>query len=154
MVLGALSDPESDSEPLAYILNRVGVGVGQLLMLYRDAVVLRAQVEALGKLAEVLPAAMADLMSYTVVGPNEKCQKCSGTGMRQTKKGEKPCHYCDEGHVQRGSDLDRQKVAFEIAGLLKKGGGAQVQIVNQTTVGGFDPRSFQLESDAILHSKD
>lgn len=119
LLVNLLADPANDARGLALILESAGLSVGQFIQLFKDARLAKAQVEAICKVAEKLPAVTEDVM--TRAAPQKvPCQRCEGTG-KGKKGGPIKCFACaGTGKVEVEPDLERQKVALELGGLLKK----------------------------------
>ena len=138
-VLTLIYDPRFDREPLGHLCAKAGVSPGEFFASFRDATLAKANVQAMRQIAEALPKLTADLLVQSV-GHDERCEDCQGEKtIRVTvadKQGRKrqvdqPCSACrGKGTVWVKGNLEVQKIALELAGLLRKGGGG-VSITNQ-----------------------
>src|SRR5678815_5384007 len=145
-LLGMIADPRNDEKNLATICMIAGVGFPKLLVLFRDAGVARAQLAAMRRVWDTLPEVAGDVMARSVTHLI-KCGACGGSGkltevhFTKPKKGEVPdppqqleimCDGCQgTGAREAQPDLERQKLALEIGGMIKRGPGAVNVQVNQ-----------------------
>lgn len=165
-LVGAIADPRNSKLSLARICAIYGLKFVDLIHLFRDAKVVKAQVVAIQKIADALPEVAGDLMARAV--PHMiPCGRCGGTGkIRRPRllkarkepaegspKADKPCSVCGgEGQVVVQPTLETQKVALELGGLLKPGGGAQVQVnVQASGGGGISHSEFLRRADEKLY---
>jgi hypothetical protein len=129
---GLLADPRNDTRNLAKVLAVGGVNLGQFLSALKDAKGGRALYRVMDSVEQYLPGVAHDLMARSV--PHTlACRACRGSGKVTTIENSKPkemsCGVCyGEGAIPVLPDLERQKVALELGGALKKGGGI---VVNQ-----------------------
>lgn len=136
-VLGLLADPKFADKSLRTLAKLAGITIHELLKLYRAAAVQRAHLAALSHVVEALPAVTRDVMQKAV--PYElECYGCGGVG-EVTPEPSKPvpnpgpetCRVCrGAGRLLHQPDLEHQKLALTLGGLLK-GAGAGVTIINQ-----------------------
>lgn len=173
-LLGMIADPRNDEKNLATICMMAGVTFPQLLVLFRDAGVVKAQLAAMERVWEGLPEVAGDVMARSVAY-YETCGVCDGEKVitttftpRKTKAEPNPepktiverCSSCrGSGQVVVKPDLERQKIALELGGMLKRG-PAEVRVqVNQNGAGGQQLfgaealRSFRASSDEVLYPR-
>ena len=136
-VLDLLADPRYQSRSLRWICTQAGITAADLFAAFRTAKLAEAQIKATTRIAERIGPIVDDLL--TRAAPYEgTCEECGGKGtitLRPTKKDPDPqpqtCDLCrGSGRQIILPDLERQKVALELADLLKKGGG--ISITQQT----------------------
>lgn len=157
-LLNMLADPDNDGRSLAKVCADAGLKVKALLDLLRTARGARAYYEAINRVYDKLPDVAGDVMDRAV--PHHlPCTACNGTGTTRTKAGGKltTCVPCNgKGTFLELPDLERQKVALTIGGLLKPEKGGTTLNVNQQQVlqAGFftseDLKTFQTRSDKAL----
>lgn len=137
-ILGLLADPKNDGYSLRRIANKAGVGLEDLLQLYRDSTVMRAHIQSVTTVAAGLPGVVADVMARSV--PYEDtCGVCAGVGQvtpeptkKQPNPSPQPCGACrGSGRLTYLPDLERQKLALSLGGLLKGGTGTTVNVLQQ-----------------------
>lgn len=140
-VLGLLADPKFAKKSLRTLARMAGITLQELLSLYRKASVQRAHLESLAHVAKTLPAVAQHIMERSV--PYElDCHTCGGVGTLTPNPTAKvpnpspgPCGTCQgHGRLRHEPDLERQKLALSLGGLLK-GGGTGVTIINQQQQG-------------------
>lgn len=136
-LLGLIADPRHDDKSLSVLCDMGNITPGQLLRLYRDAKIARAQVLALDAVAKDLPAIATDV-TRRAQNHYRLCAECRGTGSVKDKLGTVlPCAGCDgAGQVLAEASLDHQKLALDLAGLLSKGSGPTVNVLNAQTSAG------------------
>ncbi len=164
LLVGAIADPTNDAFSLARICALHGIRFGDLLIVFRDAGLVRAQLAAMRKVWERLPQVAGDVMDRAIPHLLE-CPACRGTKVRVkfravkkskeapdgVKEVQVPCLRCaGTGEILVQPDLDRQKVALEVGGMLRQeGGGVQVNVQAQAQAGVFG--NFAAASDAVLY---
>lgn len=143
-LLSDLANPEHDNLGLATLCFMNGLTTGDLLRAYQAGLRLYAQTLAVVEIASKEVAVTRDVMERALPYETE-CPTCHGTTEalafnEQTKRVESsPCRACRQtGKVTIVPDLDRQKVALDLAELLPKKGGLAIGI-NQTTIQGGAP---------------
>ncbi len=119
-VVALLDDPLYAGWSLPRLCLRAGLTVADFLRAYQRAMLARGEIAAARVIADRMVAVVDDVMrraapydeacpcgapAVVSVPPNPPCKACRGTGVL---------------HLQ--PDLDRQKVALELAKLLTKGG--------------------------------
>lgn len=135
-LLNLLLDPKRKSDSINVIARDAGMKPAAVLELFRNASFAKAHALALAKMAEALPDVVADIAAKSVDQKIE-CPTCFGL----KKVSEVDCPTCyGKGSVMRYSDLDRQKILLEGAGVTKKGGGVNVNVNQQVAV--TQPGSF------------
>lgn len=125
----SLADPTNDARTLARILEISNISVGKFLGMLSQAKLAKATLDAMDRVAKYLPEVAADVMARSVPHTTA-CTVCNGTGVQQMRDSddplgvlERPCIAChSSGQVNAIPDLDRQKVALELGGMLHKGG--------------------------------
>ena len=154
-VIALLANPQNDARALSLLCREAGISVGELLEAYKQGRLARAQVRAIDLVAEHLPAVVEDLLlraqPHTVT-----CRACGETG---TEMDGSKCADCDgTGKRLVLPDLDRQKLALDLAQMSPKGKGALV-VVNQQAAPSTDasPEGFDLllrMADRVLYGRE
>ena len=126
-VLDFLADERYASMSLRQICNFAGLTVADLMAAYRSATLIKSQIAATAQIAHRIGPVVADVMRRAA--PHEvSCRACNGAGT--VSKGDDPALPClpcrGTGSVVAEPELDRQKLALELAELLKKGGGISI----------------------------
>lgn len=138
-ILGLLADPHHRGKSLRRLTKLAGITLDELLTLYRDAAIMRSHIEAIGHIAAGLPAVAKDVMAKAVPY-EETCYGCGGVGQitpEPTRKvpnpSPQPCPTCKGGgRLLHQPDLERQKLALTLGGLVKGGaGGLTVNVTQQ-----------------------
>lgn len=139
-VLGLVADPRNDDRSLSALCDEGNISPGQLLRIYRSAEGARAQVLALREVHKEVPNVARDVMRrsqnhYAI------CGSCNGSGKiweitrekgQTISRQQVECSTCNgSGEILSDASLDHQRMALELAGLLAKGGGTSIGIVNQ-----------------------
>lgn len=133
-VLVFIADPKYDTWTLARICAHAGISPGQLFQAFRHAAIARAQVMAMLEVANQVPKITAELLAEAIAHTTT-CTSCNGVGTKTpepTAKNPEPAPYkcgaCQgQGKIHVPADLERQKIALELANLLKKAGGIAIQ---------------------------
>lgn len=136
-ILGLLGDPRSKGQSLAAICAMGNVLPGELLRQLASAALLRGKVLAQQKIATGIAAVAEDVMRRAAPYEDVCNGGCSGTGSitqdpspTNPNPGPEPCEVCrGTGKLIYRPDLERQKLAIEMAQLLPKSGG--INILNQ-----------------------
>ena len=140
-VLGLLGDPRNSAKSLAQICALGNVLPGELLTKMAAAALLRGKVQASQIIGNGIAGVTEDLMRRAA--PYEgTCSACQGVGSitpepttNQPNPSPAPCDTCrGGGKLVYLPDLERQRLAIEMAQLLPKGGG--LQILNQNVQAG------------------
>lgn len=135
-ILGLLGDPRNSGKPLATICAQGNVLPGELIRHLGSAALLRGKVLAQQAIGNGIAAVTQDLM-LKAAPYDAPCYGCRGLGKVTTdptpkvpNPGPEDCLVClGTGELRYQPDLERQKLAIEMAHLLPKGGG--LQILNQ-----------------------
>ena len=160
-----LSDPDRAKTPIGEVCYSAGVHIGHVLQLFKSGRFARAQVEAIDKIAERLPAVAEDFVSRAV--PREvSCSVCDGTGETIVTSGDAvgeviDCAICQAtGRVTREPSLDYQKLALDLGGISphrEKGAGVNIGIfassspTKEARVTAEDLRNLRVSSDKLLY---
>jgi len=134
-----LLDPRYATYGLRRICAMAGLSVADLFAAYKKAVIVEAHIRAAPVIAEKLIGVVEDLM--TRAQPHYlPCDVCRGSGRvvpPPTKDQPSPapvaCTACTNGQQLHLPDLDRQKLALEIAELIKPRVGSGV-VFNQANI--------------------
>src|SRR5262245_4259853 len=146
-VVRLLLDPRYDNVGLPRLCRLAGLTVADCLVAYRKALIARAHIAATATVAAKILPVVDDIL--TRAAPHQVvCDACHGEGSlppRPTRTDPNPsplpCPTCRaSGRRLVLPDLDRQKLALELAHLLQKSGGIVVQ---QNTNVAPDPRAVQ-----------
>lgn len=157
-ILGMLGDPASAGRSLAEICAQGNILPGELLQQLGSAAMLRGKVLAAQQIARGVAAVAADVMRRAAPY-EEPCYQCQGTGTitpdptaQVPNPAPGPCELCKGcGRLLHQPDLDRQKLAIEMAQLLPKGGAINIQN-NNIAAGGAASGGGPLGSLANLHA--
>ena len=158
-LIDLLSDPARAETPIGEICHSASVHIGDVLQLFKSGRFARAQVEAIDKLAEKLPAIAEDFASRAVER-EATCSACNGTRETIDPDGKVTvCSFCrGTGLVTLVPTLERQRLALELGGLgprKDKGAGVNIGIFNATTkearVTSEDLRNLRESSDKLLY---
>lgn len=143
-VLGMLGDPEHQGLSLAAICAKGGILPGDLLKHLASAALLRGKVRASQAIAKGIGAVAEDVMRRAA--PYEDaCHGCRGVGTITPEPGPavpnpspEMCETClGTGRLMYQPDLERQKIAIEMAQLLPKGGGLNIAMQQNVASGGM-----------------
>lgn len=112
-----LLDPAYDDYSLGDLAAHAKIGLTDLLRAYRNATLAKAQILAVNEIAERLPRLAADVMDRALPQPMP-CPVCKGS--KRNAKNTEDCKVCKgTGTVQRLPSVARQRLALEIAELVK-----------------------------------
>jgi hypothetical protein len=145
-LLRLIVDPRYKDVSLRQLCTHAGLTVVDLFTAYRKAIVVKTQLLSYQIVSQRIEAVVLDVMQRAA--PFKiPCYACGATG--ETTDPEAPtgpkivCAQC-AGHKEllQLPDLDRQKLALELAQLVQKGGGINIQ-QNQLTVPPADPEPDQ-----------
>lgn len=162
-LLGAIADPQHDTESLAKICALYGVAPAGLMKVFRTAVLTRGQMIATARIAEKAPDVAAAVMEDAI--PSDRtCPKCLGARLVDKPTAADPnateeCGLCHgHGTIRFVPDHDVQKTALQIAGLLERGGGVKVTtlVANQNLNAGTDSGSYDKligALDGVIYGK-
>ncbi len=140
-ILGLLGDPRNEGKSLAAICAQGNVLPGELLKHLGSAALLKGKVQAQQAIGNGIARVTQDLMLKAA--PYEAaCHGCRGVGQvtpepttQMPNPSPQTCETClGTGVLVYQPDLERQKLAIEMAHLLPKGGG--LQILNQNIAQG------------------
>src|SRR5258708_2490884 len=137
-ILGLIGDPEQARTPLGQLCAQGGVTPGELLGAWRSGEILRGHVLATKQVVAALPGVVADVLKRAA--PYEDtCSSCLGLG-RVTPEPTRavpnpeaiPCPAClGSGALTYEADLDRAKLALDLAQLTQRAGPAVQLNLNQ-----------------------
>lgn len=136
-LLGLLGDPRAARLSLAELCVRGNVLPGALLKHLGDAALLAGKVRAARHIGQGIAAVAQDVMKRAA--PFEApCYACQGVGTlvpeptpAQPNPSPERCDTCNgTGRLLYQPDLERQKLAIEMAQLLPKSGGIQIAQIN------------------------
>lgn len=151
-LLNLLVDPRRASDTIDTIVRDAGMKPAHIIELARSSAFAQAHAIALTHMAQALPGVVTDIAAKSVDAKIE-CPTCFGAKEIQHIA----CPTCyGKGEVMRYSDLDRQKILLESAGVTKKGGGVNVNVNQQVGIvnpGGFFS-TFVKNSDADAYAID
>jgi len=147
--LRVLLDPEFDSYSLAELAEQAQIGLTDLLRAYRNATLIKAHILATKAIADRLPALAADVMDRAM--PQEvMCPVCRGTGTPPGGKKGDLCKTCNStGKITRAPTVARQRLALEIAELLRKDRPAFHQQINVNPSAPVAPGSLEQLQSAV-----
>lgn len=132
-VLSAIADPKHDHEPLAKLCARAGVSPGQLFGAFKTAALVRGQILGALKASTLVPT-IVDEIGKTALPYDEPCERCNGAGYIESEDRtgkDRPCGACNGvGSIHYAGNLDQQRTILELAGLITKGSGTNVNIHN------------------------
>lgn len=128
-----LADPRNDAINLAKVAGLAGLSVGRVLQIFKEAKGAEAYVRSINRVYDRLPEIAGDIADRSVP-TTTRCVPCRGTGVvdQTTGAAQVPgadpanlvaCWPCEGlGTVVVHPDLERQKLALQIGGLVKKDG--------------------------------
>lgn len=146
-IISLLLDPRYDGFSLRRLCTLAGITVVDLFAAYKKAMIVQAHLVAYQAISDGILPVVVDVMKRAA--PYEiPCEACSGTGEIAAGDGAAAvsCQVC-AGHkkVLVLPDLDRQKLALELAQLVQKSAGFSIQ---QNTV--VQPPADPLEGRGTL----
>lgn len=162
-VLGMLGDPNQRTASLAEICARGNILPGDLLRHLASAVMLKGKLKASQKIAAGIAAVTEDVMRRAAPYEAPCNGGCQGTGTitpdptpAAPNPSPGPCELCQgTGRLVYSPDLERQKLAIDMAQLLPKGGIQiglnQVNNNNNNSGGGGAFEKFQEATDRVLY---
>lgn len=161
-LLGLLGDPRSATQSLAEICTLANVLPGALLKHLGEAALLRGKVLASQQIGLGIAAVTGDVMRRAAPYEEVCNAGCQGTGTitpdpsaAQPNPVPTPCETClGTGRLRYQPDLERQKLAIEMANLLPKSGGINIAQINAPAAGGTGEgalEKIQQLSDQILY---
>lgn len=126
-VLTLILDPRFDRTSLGVLCAQADLTPGQLFGAFRDATVAKATIHAIRLAAARLPRITTEILDDAVTHP-EVCSACNGTKVqiiparRNRPETAVVCVGCKgTGEILVRGDFEKQKFAFELTGILKKG---------------------------------
>lgn len=151
LVTDLLLDPRYQHHSLRQLCAMTGLTVADLLTAYRKAVIVQAHVQAAPIIAGKLIGVVEDLM--TRAQPHYlPCATCHGSGSvidlpskDQPSPAPRVCTACTNGQQLHLPDLDRQKLALEVAELVKPKSGITFNQANVLGAGGGSSMGGSLE---------
>jgi len=162
-VLGMLGDPTQQRVSLAEVCARGNILPWMLLKHLAEAALLKGKLKATQKIAQGIAAVTEDVMRRAAPYEAPCNGGCQGTGTitpdptsSAPNPSPEPCEVCrGTGKLVYSPDLERQKLAIDMAQLLPKGG---IQIGLSQTVhtpgssgGGGAFEKFQEATDRVLY---
>lgn len=157
-VINLIADPSMDARKLAAICRAGGVKLGALLEAFKRGAYAQLFVDRAALVATHMPAVMEDVI-VRAAPHTVPCPTCHG---RRVLTDESPCLVCRDangdptGSVTVLPDLDRQKLALDLADLLPKKGPV-VAIDNRslsiTDASPTGHAKFLEDTEAILHPR-
>lgn len=143
-VLGMLGDPRNNGQSLAEICALGNILPGALLKHLADAAMLRGKVKAAQKVGDGIAAVAEDVMRRAAPYEDTCNGGCAGIGTitpeptkDEPNPSPEPCETCQgTGRLLYRPDLERQKLAIEMAQLLPKSGGINVAVQQNNHPGG------------------
>lgn len=132
-LLNLIADPANSHISLATLAHSAGIKPVAMLTLLRDTQSALAFAEAHAVMSAELPGVIADVATKAQ-DHSERCACTLGPG--DTEQPPLPdCPKCGgRGFFLRSSSLEHQQLFLEAIGMLKKGGGVNVQVQQQTGV--------------------
>jgi hypothetical protein len=132
-VLDLLADGRFDRTSLREVCDLAGITVAELMVAFRSATLIKAQIAATAQIAARIGPIVDDVL--TRAAPHDAiCETCGGRGQITPdptrvvpNPSPQPCRPCQgRGHRRVVPDLERQKLALDLAELLKKSGGLTI----------------------------
>lgn len=154
-----LLDPDFDDLSLSELAARAEINLTEVLRAYRNATLARAQMLAVNEIADKLPAVVKDVMTRALP-QTVLCPVCKGSKEQPGRKKDdvETCRTCKGvGTVERPATVQRQRLALEIAELIKqpRNGTTLLQQFNTlpaapgTTAGATEPGALELMQQAV-----
>lgn len=134
-ILNLLANPENRNRSMAWLCGNAGTSIGRVLAMLQKGEFAEAVALSMKRIARQLPKVAEDVMARAL--PIWKsCLACGALGRLPPKEeGGEPrtCLVCEGvGRVEVAPDVERQKVALQVGGLLKQGGGVSIDNRQQT----------------------
>lgn len=165
-VLLLILDPRFDRHSLSKLCDEAGLTPGEFFAAFRDATLAKANITAIRKVAERL-VAITECVLDGAVNQLIVCEECNGSTQQlypPARKGQDPtigkCLRCNgHGEVPVRADFEKQKIALELGGLLKKGPAVQLNQLHQSlhlTQSGSGSNLAQLQqaAAAVMFGRD
>lgn len=147
-ILALLADPQNDGISLAKLCLGGGLSLSRLMTLFKAAALAKGQVKAIARIAAKLPDVAAGVME-DAIGGEKICKQCNGYQFLPAPTEKDPnatekCPKClGKGMVLFEPDSDVREMALRIGGLLEKGGGSKIAILQSFGQGSAaNPGSF------------
>lgn len=119
-LVGLLTDPLHKDKSLGQICRVGGVYPGELLHYFHQAQMTEAILRAQRPIAHYLPQVTEDVMRRALPY-EEDCQRCLGAKVIGEGDDRRECPDCHGvGLIRVEPDLERQKVALQLGGFLKR----------------------------------
>jgi len=161
-LIGMLGDPAYDHLSLSTLCDQANLPIGDLLQLYRQAMLAVGQARSARIIGREVEGTVKDVMRRSAPY-GEPCERCRGTGSVTPEPTEdtpnpapQPCHVC-QGKGERPClpDLDRQKVALELAGLISRKGPQTFITQQQQVLAPTLPSllTVQQETESVLYGE-
>jgi hypothetical protein len=132
ILLNVLSDPGRTMLRLNEAVKDAGLSAREFMSIFREASVAKAFTEANLALSDRLRDVAVDVADKAT-NHTESCE-CTLGGKQQA---DEKCQKCKgQGIVYFRGSLPHQQMVFETSGLLKRGGGVNVNVQQQVAVGG------------------
>lgn len=136
-VLGLLGDPKNQGKSFAAICAQGNVLPGAILKHLAEAALLLGKTKASQRIGDGIEAVAEDVMRRAAPYV-DSCHTCLGIGTltpEPTKDNPNPspnpCETClGTGKLTYSPDLERQRLAIDMAQLLPKSGGIQIAQIN------------------------
>lgn len=167
-VIGWITDPRNDARKLSTICRAANISVGEVLEALKRGVYAAMTVQVMATVAAKTPGVVEDVFTRAVIH-EALCPVCRGDkelsqeirdkhGVVLVRLPPEPCPTCKAtGYIDQLPDLERQKLALDLANLLPKKGPAVVVDqrsalqVNEVTPGSFS--RMISAADAVLHRR-
>ena len=142
-LLRLVLDPRYEKISLRRLCAMAGLTIVDLFTAYRKAMVVKAHLLAYQKITEGLLPVVEDVMRraapYTI-----PCYDCGATGLILVEQTSTTCTTCaGRKELLQLPDLDRQKLAFELAQLVQKASGFSINQNNVVVPPAADPPAGQ-----------
>ena len=167
-VLGIMSDPRYAGRSFRWICAQVGITPAEVFAAFRSAKIAGAQIQSIVHVAEGMAPVVKDVMRRAAPY-EEACSACGGATTitpeptpKHPNPSPEPCSTCRAtGRLVYAPELERQKLALDLAGLVTKSGGININ-QNQlnmpagsgSSVGGGLERLQQLLGDLSAPTAD
>lgn len=170
LICDLLADPQNDNRSLAKVCGIAHYSLSRLLDLFKKAKGAEAYIKSVNRVYEKLPDIAGDIAERSVP-QKARCGDCRGIGLvkrvdvdddgkpKFSEDGkrvwiEEQCWPCEgTGQITILPDLERQKLALQIGGLIKEKGPAV--IVDQRNQLAFSRTNsdFRSATDALLFGR-
>lgn len=134
-----LSSQQKVRSSLSTLCQKAGVAPGDFFAAFKGAMIARAQILMLHRVAHDGPAVMEAIL-LQARDREESCPFCKGDGSKSTSDGLVPCRACKGTGVRKvHGKLPQQKLVLELLGFLKKSGGLTILQNNQQGIAVTSP---------------